>query len=121
MRKDQADFEISFFERLVKEHPDFVEALIPLAEAYTQRGLHQKALPIDERLAKLRPQDPVIRYNLACSFALVGKKEEAFLELEAAIELGWDNFEHLKKDPDLKSLRSDPRFQSLLTSSRRNR
>ena len=114
MGKEQADFEISFFERLVKKHPHFVDALIPLAEAYTRKGFHKKALQMDERLGKLRPRDPVVHYNLACSFALVGRKEEALVTLEHAISLGWDNFEHLKKDADLKGLHDDPRFQSLL-------
>ena len=116
MKANETDFEITFFERLVKESPDFVDALIPLAEAYTKKGLHEKALVLDKRLARLKPNDPTVHYNLACSFALVGKKEEAFQALERAVRLGWDNFEHLKKDADLKNLQSDPRFQTLLES-----
>ena len=40
--KEQLDFEISFFERLVKKDPDFVDALIPLAEAYTRKGFTKR-------------------------------------------------------------------------------
>ena len=116
MKGGETDFEISFFERLVKESPDFVDALIPLAEAYTKKGLHDKALVLDKRLARLKPNDPTVHYNLACSFALAGKKEEAFQALEQAIGLGWHDFEHLKKDSDLKILRDDPRFQQLVSS-----
>lgn len=116
MTQETPDFEISFFEGLVQKNPMYVEALIPLAEAYTKRGLYEKGLRIDKRLARLRKHDPVVRYNLACSFALVGKKEEAFLTLKRAVKLGYNEFEYLKKDPDLKSLRGDPRFQSLLST-----
>jgi len=112
------DVEQSFFEGLVRRDPNFVDALMPLAELYTKKGLHEKGLEVDERLSKLRPQDPVVHYNLACSFALCGKKEEAFRALERAIELGYDDFEHLKKDTDLKSLRGDPRFKSLLLTKK---
>ena len=96
-----------------------MDALIPLAEAYTRKGFHKKALELDERLARLRPKDAVVYYNLACSFALMGRKEEAFGALERAVSLGWDNFDHLKKDADLESLRTDPRFRSLLSSKGR--
>lgn len=97
----------------MKTHPNFVEALIPLAELYTQRGLHERALTIDRRLASLKPKDAVVYYNLACSLALSGRKDQAFRALQRSIELGFHDLEHLKRDSDLKSLRSDPRFQSL--------
>jgi tetratricopeptide (TPR) repeat protein len=114
VRQGQAEFEIVFFEGLLEKDPNFVDALIPLADLYTKKGLYEKGLELDRRLAKLRPEEPVVRYNLACSLALMGKKDDAFEALERAIELGYDDFEHLKKDSDLKRLRNDPRFKSLL-------
>jgi len=65
------DFDIKFFEAIVRDRPDYVDALIPLGEAYTKKGLHQKGLVIDERLARLKKRDPIIHYNLACSYALL--------------------------------------------------
>ena len=118
MAEGQIDFEISFFERIVKRDPNFIDALAPLAEAYTQKGLHDKALQIDKRLAKLRPEDPVVHYNLACSFALVSKNQDALQTLERAIQLGYSDFEHLRKDPDFKNLHNDPKFQSLLATKK---
>ena len=115
MKRETQDFEISFFERLVKDNPNYVDALIPLAEAYTKAGLYDKGLQIDQKLAKLCKDDPVIHYNLACSFALVGEKDEAFQALEKAIGFGYSDFEHLKRDSDLKILRDDPRFQLLIS------
>jgi len=118
MTDSQIDFEISFFEKLAKRDPNFIAALIPLAEAYTKKGLHEKALPIDQRLTKLCPEDPAAHYNLACSLALIGRKEEALQALEGAVVLGYDDFKHLRQDPDLKSLHSEPRFQSLLLTKK---
>ena len=124
-REETRDFEILFFERLVKENPNYVDALILLAEVYTKNGLYEKGLQIDKRLAKLKTEDPIVHYNLACSFALVGEKDEALAVLKKAIEFGYTDFDHLKQDQDFKTLRSDPRFQSLLSgklrkSTRRN-
>lgn len=107
------DFEITFYEGIVKQRPDYIEALMPLAAAYTQKGLYQKGLETDQRLAKLCKEDPVVHYNLACSYALLGKKKEALKILRRAVELGYCDFIHLRKDPDLKSLHGDPDFDSI--------
>ena len=114
MKQDSLDFEISFLERLIEQDPNYVDALIPLAEAYTRKGLYQKGLRIDKRLARLRKSDPLVHYNLACSFALLEKKEDALRILEKAVQLGYNDFEHLKKDRDLVCLHTDPRFKSLI-------
>ena len=112
-KKEEIDFEIAFYEGVVKDSPDYVEALIPLAEAYTRKGLIEKGLGIDKRLSRLCKKDPVVHYNLACSLALAGKKKDAIKTLRRAIDLGYLDFNHLKKDADLKSLQDDPEFQRL--------
>ncbi|MEW6131233.1 MAG: S41 family peptidase [Acidobacteriota bacterium] len=53
-------------------------------------------------------------YNAACSLALAGKKDEAFLHLQEAVKGGWVNTNHLKQDTDLNSLHSDSRWQPLV-------
>lgn len=53
-------------------------------------------------------------YNLACAYALSGDRERALDWLEIAIADGYDNFDHLKGDADLESLRTEPRYRSLL-------
>ena len=115
MGRSDLDFEISFFEGLVRRNPNFIEALIPLAEIYTKKGFHAKGLQIDKRLAKLCKDDPLIHYNLACSFALNDKKDDAFTALFKAIKLGYTDFAHLRRDSDLESLRNDPRFKKLVS------
>jgi tetratricopeptide (TPR) repeat protein len=111
---DELSVEIRFYEGLLAEDPDYVEALIPLAEAYTKAGLHDKGLEVDLRLAGLRPDDPTVRYNLACSYALTGHKAEALAALEQAIELGYRDVEFLMKDDDLVSLHDDEEFARLI-------
>ncbi len=112
--QDELDFEISFFEKLVKDKPDFVEALIPLGNAYTKRGLYEKGLEIDTRLAKLRPDDPVMWYNLACSYSLLRMIDSSLKALEKTIRLGYEDFGFMDRDPDLDNVRSDKRYKELL-------
>lgn len=113
-QKKDLDFEIDFFERLLKKKPDFILALTVLGGAYTQQGDYKKGLEVDLRLSSLRRDDPVVHYNLACSYSLLGELDRAFAALKKAIELGYDDFEHLKQDPDLENLKKDERFQLIL-------
>ena len=55
-----------------------------------------------------------MRYNLACSQALLGLHDEACSTLETAFELGYDDAPHLRDDDDLSSLHGLPRFEALL-------
>ena len=112
--KDLLDFEIIFYERLVKEYPDFVDALMALAETYTRRGLHEKGLVVDLQLTQLRPDEPVVWYNFACSLTLLKRFDEALDALRRAISLGYDDFDYLMKDADLALLRPLPKFRRLL-------
>ena len=108
------NFEIRFFEKLVKDNPDFVDALIPLAEAYTKAGRYREGLTIDKQLSGLKPDDQIVYYNLACSYSLLKEKDEAFAALKKAIKLGYRDFKYMDNDPDLSMLRDDQRYQEII-------
>jgi len=52
-------------------------------------------------------------YNLACSYSLLGKKEEAITELGEALALTPNLVEWSKQDPDLDSIRGEAAYQAL--------
>ena len=106
-------FEVSLYESVLARDPDNVEALIALGEAFTRKGDYVRGLEIDQRLSRLRPSDAVVRYNLACSLALLGRADEAFEALGQAVDQGYRDLKHLDADADLASLREDPRFAAL--------
>src|SRR5688572_4600003 len=83
------DVEISFLEGVVKRDPGFVEALQVLGDAFTKRGKFDAGLEVDEQLSKLCPDDPMVLYNLACSYALTKRFEPAVVALLRAIEIGY--------------------------------
>ncbi len=114
------DFQMSFYEGIVKENPGFVEALIALGEIYTKKGLYDKGLRIDKKLIKLRPENPIIHYNLACSLSLTGDITSSFKAIKRAITLGYDDFGFMKNDPDLNNLRQDSRFWELIKDRRKD-
>jgi tetratricopeptide (TPR) repeat protein len=107
------DIEIGFIEGVVQRDPQYVEALQVLGDDYTRRGRFENGLKIDEKLARLRPDDPTVHYNLACSYALMGQFDAAVSALCDAMDQGYSDFKWLMKDPDLKKLRADQRFKTV--------
>lgn len=106
-------FETALYESVLARDPDNVEALLALGEACTRQGAYARGLEVDQKLVRLRPADPVVRYNLACSLALLKRPDEAFEALTQAVDLGYRDLKHLDADPDLDPLRQDPRFATL--------
>jgi hypothetical protein len=54
-------------------------------------------------------------YNLGCGYAILEEKEKAFEALEKAVSMGYNSRNQYVNDPDLNPLRSDPRYDQLLT------
>ena len=64
---------------------------------------------------RLLPEDPTWHFNLACSLAYFAKREdEAFDELEKAIDFGFRDRTRIANDADLKRLAKLPRYEQLL-------
>jgi tetratricopeptide (TPR) repeat protein len=115
----ELDIEIEFMEGLVRRDPDYVDALQILGERYTQRGRFAEGLKVDERLARLEPEDALVFYNLACSYSLTDQFDRAALALEKAMDLGYRDFAWLAKDPDLKKFRQQPAYDEIKDRIRR--
>lgn len=114
LKKEDVDFEITFYNGLIEKHPNFVEALVALGDLYTKTGRFREGLAVDEKLVQLKPDDPVILYNLACSYSLLGEIDKAFRAFKKATNCGYMDFHHLEQDADLTNLRQDKRFQQYL-------
>lgn len=112
--QNQLDFELEFFAGVLERCPTHLDVLRAHGNNLTLKGRYVEGLQIDKRLVKLRPSDPLVHYNLACSLALLAKKEAALKTLRRAVELGYRDFRFIREDRDLESIRHDPRFRQLL-------
>jgi tetratricopeptide (TPR) repeat protein len=109
----ELDVKISFLEGVVRRDPQFIEALQILGDHYTQRGQYEHSLQVDKKLSRLEPRNPLVYYNLACSYALNSELDCAAAALERALALGYRDFKWLARDPDLRRLRKHPIFRTI--------
>lgn len=86
-----------------------------LATALFRARDYRAAIPAYEKAVALgfgRPENNM--YNIACAHALLGERDLAFAALERSLAMGFLNLDGLRTDPDLASLREDPRFARLV-------
>jgi tetratricopeptide (TPR) repeat protein len=107
------DVKIQFMEGIVRRDPEYIEALQLLGDHYTQRGKYEQGLKVDEQLSRLEPRNPLVFYNLACSYSLIGEVDLAATALDKALALGYRDFKWLAKDPDLRTLRKHPLYRDI--------
>ncbi len=112
--RDYLWFSLEFCALVLNRRPIHTEALELAANHFTALGYFADGLRLDERLAALRPDDPGVLYNLSCSLALTGRRDEAFRQLALAVENGYRDHGHMATDMDLASLRGDERFMALV-------
>ena len=83
-------------------------------------GRPERANLLQEETARLLlsvDSDPqwngIVRYNLACHYALGGQNQVAIQGLQQALALNPGLREGSQEDPDLASLRHEPAFQAI--------
>ena len=108
--------EVEFLEALRRRCPSYEPILEALGHLYTRVGRFDEGLQVDLEMTRLRPDDPEVWYNLACSHALTGGPDKALAALNRAVSCGYRDAAWMESDPDLASLAGLPAFQSLLRS-----
>jgi serine/threonine protein kinase/tetratricopeptide (TPR) repeat protein len=115
-----ADAEAAYRRALhvVRQHlelnPDDSRAATMCAVALCRLGEAAEGLEWANRARAIDPDDAGVLYNVACLFALEGRRDDALDCLEQAFRSGFGARDWIANDPDLESLRSDPRFKTLL-------
>lgn len=95
---------------LISAMPVFADDLGLRADQAYANGDFETAARLYIEAAECNTLDTTLLYNGACSAALAVWTDEAFDLLDRVLDAGYTNVDHLGKDPDLESLRSDPRW-----------
>ena len=111
---DKFEFEIEFFESILRKDTNNIEVIEILGELYTRIKRYSEGLKLDRKLVRLKPENPTAHYNLACSYALLERRAEAVRSLKDAIEKGYNDFKWMMQDQDLKGLHIYTKFKQIL-------
>jgi adenylate cyclase len=114
-----AKITLSRAETTLKQDPNNAAAVGYGAHALAAQGESQRCKEWMKRALLLDPDNIKSRYNFACTLAAQLKETEAALEL---LEPVFENvsiglLNHAKADPDLDSLRNDPKFTAMVKAA----
>ncbi len=110
---DQA---IRHYQEAISIKKDNVRAMYGLVLAYSDAKDYKKAIDTLQGILKIKPSDPNVYYNIACLYSRQNKVDEAAHWLDQSIQNGFNNWDMLRKDPDLASLRNTGYMKKLLSS-----
>ncbi len=119
-RKEDPEWEIGFFESILKRDPRFVDVVAILSGLYTKTGRIAAGLKMDRRMVRLCPEDATAHYNLACSLVLSDRRRDALKTLKQAIDLGYADYDWMENDPDLTKLHTYPEFRDMIETLKNN-
>jgi len=111
--EQQHDDAVRAFLFVLRKNPDYVLAHSALAGVYHRMGLENKA---NHHIATALPKmNNESAYNRACFYAICGDTELAFEFLMLALINKDTTIEWIKSDPDLDPIRTDQRYQELIS------
>jgi dienelactone hydrolase len=67
-----------------------------------------------ELMSRIRPDNPRIKFNLACLYSVSGRKKEAIKSLEKAVASGFKDVATIDSIQDLEPLRNMPEYQKII-------
>jgi tetratricopeptide (TPR) repeat protein len=76
---------------------------------------YYEALNLFKQGLDINPNERNLHFNVASIYSLLNDKENSFLHLKRAIDLGYSNFSKIKSSEDLIWLRQQTEFSSFFT------
>jgi len=113
-QKQVLELLMEVYPRYLSDHPDDARAHIVYAIDLVKVGKINEAKEESKRAIELSPEDSLMSYNVACLYSRLGEKKQGIEYLQRAINLGYTNFEWLKRDPDLANIQNEPEFIELM-------
>ena len=83
------------------------------------RGDYAVAAPLIKQFLEANPRDPAMLYRAACVSSELGERDRAASYLLRAVKAGWRNFDKMKRDAHLDSIRDHQIYAAILEAEER--
>jgi serine/threonine protein kinase/tetratricopeptide (TPR) repeat protein len=105
---------LQFYPRYLSQFPDDARGHMYYAIHLAQSERFDEAKVEGKKALELNPGDSLMMYNAACLYARLDDKRLAVETLKHAIDAGQEDFEWIKRDPDLETIRNEPGYIELM-------
>jgi serine/threonine protein kinase/Flp pilus assembly protein TadD len=112
--KEISERALEFYFRHSSKHPDDGRVHMMYALALVRAKRIEDAKRVAKKALNLSPDDAIMMYNASCFYTMIGEKQLAAQTLKNAVEAGYGNFEWIKRDPDLESIRTEPLYIEIM-------
>lgn len=114
MRSRDFDNAIKEFTVAVQKHPTYDVAYSNRAVAFMQQKKFNKAMDDLKEAEKINPKNSTVHYNFVSLYSLQNQLDRSLDSLDRCLELGFNNYDALRSDPDLNNVRKHPEFRKIL-------
>jgi spermidine synthase len=106
---------LKHFRQVLRIDPKHVKTLLVLGGVMAQQGNLEDAIGYYGEALALAPESISGHYNMACVLARKKEIGRALESLRRAIRAGFNDWDHLREDPDLENIRHTRAYQEMLT------
>ncbi|MFZ2634563.1 MAG: tetratricopeptide repeat protein [Desulfosalsimonadaceae bacterium] len=108
------DKAIEQYKLVIRQHPESIDALYDLVALHADQGEYTTAIAYIKQAISCQPDNPAHEYNMACLFARQNQTSSALEWLKKALDKGYENWNQIRADEDLKSIRDTQGFKRLI-------
>ncbi|HVF38668.1 MAG TPA: tetratricopeptide repeat protein, partial [Gemmatimonadaceae bacterium] len=105
---------MKLIEERLELNPDDARAWNLGAAILATLGERDRAIEFARKSVAIDQDDPMLLYNVACTYSVLGQEEEALSALEHAVDKGYGHKDWLEHDSDFDPIRETPRFKAII-------
>jgi tetratricopeptide (TPR) repeat protein len=105
---------IKEFTVAIEKHPAYDVAYSNRAVAYMQQKKFNKAMDDLKKAEEVNAGNATVQYNFVALYSLQSQLDRSLDSLDRCLELGFNNYDALRSDPDLNNVRKHPEFKKIL-------
>ncbi len=113
LRSKDYDNAIKEFTLAIEKYPQYDVAYSNRAVTYMHQGKFNKALDDLKKAEQINPDNPTVHYNFVALYSVQKQLDRALDSLDKTLELGFNNYDALRNDPDLANVRNHPEFRKI--------